>query len=109
MASWMVDVNLVQTEATNSSSSMSTLADQRCRHSDHFGGHPAVLDKSSFDLNDVLFPDSNMLPWPLEFSTDFGLEEFCTGPPTLATTEHWPQLRRILTLNIYALIEAICI
>ena len=69
----MGDVNLFQTEDRNSAcSSMYSLAEQQSpRSNDHFARHEAIFD-------DTLFPN---------ISTDFGVEEFYTGPPATLGTQ----------------------
>jgi hypothetical protein len=75
--------NLIQTEATNCTSSTSNLADQQSPDSDHFAGDAATLAESLLYLNDLSSPDCNLLPTPSDCSTDFASEELHRGPASL--------------------------
>nr|ANB66413.1 transcription factor MYB30 [Picea abies] len=74
--------NLVETEAAKSTISMSSLADQQSPQSNHFDA--ATLAESLLYLNELSSPDSHLLSYPSNCSTDFGLEEFYGGPATFA-------------------------
>lgn len=79
--------NLVQTETTNCSSTMSSLVDQQSPLSDHFRGDAATLAESLLYLNDLSSPDCNLLLSPSsDCSTDFATEEFYRRPVTLPET-----------------------
>ena len=72
-------------ESRNSTASMSSLVESgRSPDSDSCGGDATSLAESLVDLNELSTPDCNLLSYPSEFCTDFGLQEFYTEPATLA-------------------------
>lgn len=71
--------NLVATEAA-----MSSLADQQSLESNHFGA--ATMAETLLYLNELSSPDSDLLCYPSNYSTDFGLDEFYSVP-TAETNE----------------------
>jgi len=67
--------NHVATEAA-----MSSLADHQSLESSHF--YAAAMADSLLYLNELSSPDSDLLSYPSNCSTDFGLEEFYSVPTT---------------------------
>lgn len=76
------DVNPLETEAGNSICSMWNLADQRSPDS-HYFGDSATLSECLSDLTDLSSPDCNLLSFPSDCLTYFGLQEF-NGESALA-------------------------
>lgn len=67
--------NPVERAASNSLSSMSSLADKQSPHYDNFGVDEVTLAESSLFLNEQSSQDCNLLPSPFDCSTDFTSEE----------------------------------
>eukprot|EP00253_Pinus_taeda_P023117 PITA_23117 len=67
--------NPVETAATDSLSSMSSLGDQQSPHYDHSGGDAANLADSSFSSNKQSSHYYSLLPSPFVCSTDFTSED----------------------------------
>eukprot|EP00253_Pinus_taeda_P008988 PITA_08988 len=67
--------NPVETAATDSLSSMSSLGDQQSPHYDHSGGDAANLADSSFSSNKQSSHYCSLLPSPFVCSTDFTSED----------------------------------
>jgi len=75
--------NLVQTEATNCTSSMLNFGYKKSPYSDYFEGDAANLAESLLYLNDLSSPDCNLLASPSDCSTDFASEDLYRGPVAL--------------------------
>lgn len=75
--------NLVQTEATNCTSSMLNFGDQQSPYSDYFEGDAANLAESLLFLTDLSSPDCNLLASASDCSTDFASEDLYRGPAAL--------------------------
>jgi len=78
-SSEMEGVNVVEEEVRNSTCSMSNLGDEESPHFDHFAGVTATLAESLLDLNELSYPDWNLLFSSATCSTDSAIEEFYMG------------------------------